>query len=168
MQIKDLIPWGSRGRGLAKTGEDSPFLALQRDINRVFEDFWKRFDLTAPFGGNGQLNAFGPRADIAESDKEVEITVELPGMDENDIEVALSDDILTIKGEKKTDREEDKKGYYLSERSYGSFYRTIALPPGVDTEKADARFKKGVLTVTLPKTPEAQARVKKVEVKSGA
>lgn len=170
MQIRDLIPWGQRGSstgGLAKQEEESPVLSLQRDINRVFDQFWRRFE-TAPF--SGFENVFGggsPRTDIAETDKEIEVSVELPGMDEKDIEVSMTEDTLTIKGEKKGEREEKKKGYYLHERSYGSFYRSIPLPSGVDTDKANAEFKKGVLTVTLPKTPEAQARVKRIEVRSG-
>jgi HSP20 family protein len=83
-----------------------------------------------------------------------------------DIEVSVTDDMLTVKGEKKVERQEEKKGYYLSERSYGAIYRTIPLPPGVDGEKAEASFKNGVLKIRLPQTPEAQARVKRIEVKN--
>ncbi|WP_119458707.1 Hsp20/alpha crystallin family protein [Rhodospirillaceae bacterium SYSU D60014] len=165
MQIRDLIPWGDKGTDLARREDDNPVLALQRDVNRIFENFWKRFD--QPFGtldrGWGMT---GPHADVAETEDKVEVSVELPGLEEKDVDVAVTDDVLTIKGEKRAEREENKKGYYLSERSYGSFYRSIPLPPGVDTDKANAEFKKGVLTVTLPKTPEAQARVKKIEVKA--
>lgn len=168
MQIRDLIPWGRDKDRVPRVSKDSdnPVLALHREINRVFDDFWSRFD--RPFGaGNGFLSLGGPRTDIAESDSDVEITVELPGMDEKDIDLSLTDDVLTIKGEKKAEKEEKKKGYYLSERSYGSFYRSIPLPPGIDTDKAKAEFKKGVLTITLPKSPEAQAKVKKIPVKAG-
>lgn len=84
-----------------------------------------------------------------------------------DIEVTVTDDLLTVKGEKKIERQEEKKGYYLSERSYGAIWRTIPLPPGTDGSKAEASFKNGVLTVRLPQTPEAQARVKHIEVKAG-
>ena len=94
------------------------------------------------------------------------MSIELPGMEMKDIDVTVSDDMLTIKGEKKVERKEDKKGYYLSERSYGAIYRTIPLPPGVDGEKAKASFKNGVLTIKLPQTPEAQAKVKRIEVQS--
>lgn len=167
MQISDLIPWGrDRNEVARQQGDgDNPLLNLQRDINRVFDDFWSRFD--RPVGAsNGLLSVTGPRTDVTETDEAVDVSVELPGMDEKDIDVSLSDDVLTIRGEKKAEREEKKKGYYLAERSYGSFYRSIPLPPGVDSEKAEARFKKGVLTVTLPKTPEAQAKVRKIEVKA--
>lgn len=167
MQISDLIPWGrDRNEVARQQGDgDSPLLNLQRDINRVFDDFWSRFDRSAGVS-NGLLSVTGPRTDVTETDEAVDVSVELPGMDEKDIDVSLSDDVLTIRGEKKAEREEKKKGYYLAERSYGSFYRSIPLPPGVDSEKAEARFKKGVLTVTLPKTPEAQAKVRKIEVKA--
>ncbi|MEW5424063.1 Hsp20/alpha crystallin family protein [Amorphus sp. 3PC139-8] len=167
MQISDLIPWGrDRNEVARQQGDgDNPLLNLQRDINRVFDDFWSRFDRSAGVS-NGLLSVTGPRTDVTETDEAVDVSVELPGMDEKDIDVSLSDDVLTIRGEKKAEREEKKKGYYLAERSYGSFYRSIPLPPGVDSEKAEAQFKKGVLTVTLPKTPEAQAKVRKIEVKA--
>ncbi|RME61612.1 MAG: Hsp20/alpha crystallin family protein [Alphaproteobacteria bacterium] len=167
MQIKDLIPWGRDRRSAVRRGEesDNPLSTLQRDINRVFDDFWSRFD--RPFGAaNGWLGASMPRTDISETDEEVEIAVDLPGLDEKDIEVNLTDDVLTIHGEKKAEKEEKKKGYYLSERSYGAFHRMIPLPPGVDTGKAEASFKRGVLRVSLPKTSEARAKVKRIEVKS--
>ena len=83
-----------------------------------------------------------------------------------DIEVSVTDDMLTVKGEKKVERQEEKKGYYLSERSYGAIYRTIPLPPGVDGEKAEASFRNSVLTIKLPQTPEAQAKVKRIEVQA--
>lgn len=167
MQISDLIPWSRDRKEVARQqGDgDNPLLNLQRDINRVFDDFWSRFDRSAGVS-NGRLSVTGPRTDVTETDEAVDVSVELPGMDEKDIDVSLSDDVLTIRGEKKAEREEKKKGYYLAERSYGSFYRSIPLPPGVDSEKAEAQFKKGILTVTLPKTPEAQAKVRKIEVKA--
>lgn len=168
MHISDLIPWGREKETTPGTGEGreaNPLAVLQRDINNVFEAFWQKVES----GWNGRTNVvgmFGPSTDVAEADKSVEVTVELPGMTEKDIEVSLSGDAMTIRGEKKIEHEEKRKGLYLSERSYGAFYRTIPLPPGVDTEKADARFKNGVLTITLPKTPEAQAKVKRISVKA--
>lgn len=164
MQIKDLIPWNRKETQLAqRTGEEHPLLGLQREMNRVFDSFWSRFD--RPFGGlDGGLGFGTPRTDVVETGKTVEVSVELPGLDEKDIEVSLSDDLLTIKGEKKAEHEHDGKGYYLAERSYGSFYRSVPLPPGVATDDAKAEFKKGVLTVRLPKTAEAQAKTKRIEV----
>lgn len=162
MQIKDLIPWANKAHEPeGKSDEHNPIAALQRDMNNVFENFWNRAgQIDLPWGGKDA------KSDVVETEDHVEASIELPGMDMKDIDVTVSDDMLTIKGEKKVERQEDKKGYYLSERSYGSIYRTIPLPPGVDSEKAKASFKNGVLTVTLPKTPEAQAKVKHIEVKN--
>lgn len=167
MQIRDLIPWGRERKELARHhGDgDNPLLGLQRDINRVFDDFWTRFERSMN-GSNGSVSAAAPRADVTETDEAVEVSIELPGMDEKDIDVSLGDDVVTIRGEKKAEKEEKRKGYFLSERSYGCFYRSIPLPPGVDPNKADATFRKGVLTVTLPKTPEAQEKIRKIEVKA--
>jgi HSP20 family protein len=167
MKIKDLIPW-ARKDDVAHPDHDreNPIAALQREMNQVFEGFWNRFgkgfdDLDWPWG---QSEA---RSDVVQTDNAVEISIELPGMTMEDIEVSVTDDMLTVKGEKKVERQEEKKGYYLSERSYGAIWRTIPLPPGVDGEKAEASFRNGVLTVRLPQTPEAQARVKHIEVKAG-
>ena len=142
-----------------------PFETLHREIDQLFEDsdrdFW-RF----PFRP-GQLSwGAAPAVDIAESDKAYEITAELAGMDEKNIEVKLVNGGLTIKGEKQEEKEEKEKGYYLHERQFGSFERCFRLPEGVDTDKIEANFKKGVLTVTLPKKPEAQKPQKKIEVKA--
>jgi HSP20 family protein len=165
MQIRDLIPWGNnKGSEIAKRDEENPVFSLQRDVNRIFEDFWKRFD--QPLGAFGRWDAGGPQTDITETESALEVSVELPGIDQKDVDVSLTDSALTIKGEKKSERKESKKGYHLSERSYGSFYRSIPLPSGVDTDKANAEFKNGVLTVSLPKTQEALSRVKKIEVKA--
>lgn len=167
MQIRDLIPWG-RNRETARVEgghDDNPVTHLQRDINRVFEDFWSRFE--RPFGGaNGALTGFGPTTDVSETDEAIEVAIELPGLDEKDVEVSLTDDVLTIRGEKKHESEDRRKGVYISERSWGSFYRMVPLPPGVDADKATADFKRGVLTVTLPKTPEAQSKIKRIDVKA--
>lgn len=167
MQIRDLIPWG-RNREAARVegaNEDNPVTHLQRDINRVFEDFWSRFE--RPFAGtNGALTGFGPTTDVTESDEAIEVAIELPGLSEKEVEVSLTEDVLTIRGEKKHESEDKRKGVYISERSWGSFYRMVPLPPGVDTDKARADFKRGVLTVTLPKTPEAQSKIKRIEVKA--
>jgi HSP20 family protein len=165
MQIKDLIPWARKDQQTeTKSGDVNPLAALQRDMNSVFENFSKRFgqglgSLDWPWGGNEV------KSDVVETDKAIEVSLELPGMEMKDIEVTVNDDMLTVKGEKRIERQEEKKGYYLSERSYGAIYRTIPLPPGVDGEKAEASFKNGVLTIKLPQTPEAQAKVKRIEVK---
>lgn len=168
MQISDLIPWGREKDKTPATDNGrttNPLAVLQRDINNVFEDFWHRVEN----GWNGRSHAvgvFGPSTDVSETQNNVEVTVELPGMTDKDIDISVSGDAMTIRGEKKIEHEEQRKGVYMSERSYGAFYRTIPLPAGVDTEKAEAKFKQGVLTVTLPKTAEAQAKVKRIAVKA--
>jgi len=109
-----------------------------------------------------------PAIDIVEDAKGYRLTAELPGMAEKDVELIVSGDSLTLKGEKKQETERKEKNYSLSERSYGSFERTFTLPEGVDRDKISADFGKGVLTVTLPKTPAAVAEPKKIEVKAAA
>ena len=139
----------------------APFGELQREINEAFEDVWKGFDL-APFKGERRLVDILPTTDVSETDSAIVVTVELPGIDEKDVEVTVSEDRLTIKGEKKAEKEEKEKNYYMMERSYGAFRRAVALPDEADAEKADATFDKGVLTVTIPKTEKAKEAVKKV------
>lgn len=161
MQIKDLIPWARKDHAPDPKSEDhNPITTLQQEMNRVFDGFKSRLGEVDWPWGNGEA-----KSDVVETEDTVEVSIELPGMDMKDIEVSVRDDMLTVKGEKKIERQEEKKGYYLSERSYGAIYRTIPLPPGVDGEKAEASFKNGVLTIKLPQTPEAKAKVKQIEVK---
>jgi HSP20 family protein len=116
--------------------------------------------------GDTSFGAAVPAVDITEDDKGYRIAAELPGMSEKDIDVSISGDMLTIKGEKRQEREEKEKNRYLSERSYGMFQRSFPLPEGVDRDKISADFSKGVLTLTLPKTADAQKQQKKIEVKA--
>jgi HSP20 family protein len=108
-----------------------------------------------------------PAVDVTEADGGYEVTAELPGMDEKNIEVKLANRTLTIKGEKRDEKEETKKDYYMRERNFGSFQRSFTLPEGVDIDKIEASFKKGVLTVTVPKTAEAKKAEKKIAVTAG-
>ena len=153
-------------------------LSLRDEIDRMFDEIWsggmlspfrrRRRGLTEPFRGTPLAWGAGmPAVDVIDKEKEVQVRAELPGMDEKDIDVRLSDDTLTIRGEKKEEREEREEGgsYYVSERRYGSFQRSFRIPEGIDRDKVDAKFQKGVLTITLPKTPEAQQKAKKIEVK---
>ncbi len=153
-----------------------PFDTLRDEVNRLFDDFggslWRSplrrtlSDLDTLWKHNGGAFA-APAVDVAEKDNAYEITAELPGLDEKNIEVSLANGGLTIKGEKKEEKEEKRKDYYLKERHYGSFERSFTLPDGVDTDKIDASFSKGVLTVKLPKKPEAIKPEKKIAVKAG-
>ncbi|HZT19832.1 MAG TPA: Hsp20/alpha crystallin family protein [Dongiaceae bacterium] len=150
----------------------SPFESLRTEIDRLFDDFG-RF----PFGfgrsggalepfwrSAGQGGATMPAVDVVEKENAYEISAELPGLDEKNVEVKVADDVLTISGEKKEEKEEKEKGYYRSERRFGSFQRSFELPPGVDQNKIEASFQKGVLTVTLPKSSDAQKREKKIAI----
>ena len=161
MNIKSLIPVG-RQREVARA--DNPFFSLQREIDRLFDDFTRGFPSFDTFGGS--LNKMLPTMDVSETDKEIEITAELPGLEEKDVQVNLADNILTIRGEKKAQKEEKDKDYRLVERSYGSFERSLELPPNVDADAIKATIKKGVLKVVVPKPAPAQS--KKVEVKAAA
>jgi HSP20 family protein len=152
-----------------------PFEGLRREVDRLFDDFdggfWRSpFRRSAvdvePFWQTETALGSVPAVDVTETDKAYEITAELPGMDEKDMEVKFANGVLTIKGEKQDEKEEKKQDYYLRERSFGSFQRTFQVPDGVDTGKIDASFKKGVLTVTLPKSTEAQKAEKKIAVKA--
>ncbi|MGZ5901411.1 MAG: Hsp20/alpha crystallin family protein [Reyranella sp.] len=150
-----------------------PFEGFRREVERLFEDFdrgvWRSplraLSAVEPFWRREFAVGESPAVDITEGDKAYEVTAELPGMDEKNIEVKVANGNLTIKGEKNAEKEEKKKDYYLRERTFGSFERSFSLPQGVDKEKIEASFKKGVLTITLPKTPDAQKAEKKIEVK---
>jgi HSP20 family protein len=148
----------------ARREEYRPFGLLRQEMNRLFDNFFGGFEIE-PFTG-GRLAAFSPSVDIKESDKEIRVSAELPGMDDKDVNVLLSKGSLTITGEKKEEKEDKGKDYYRMERSYGSFSRTIPLPAEVDTDKVKADFKKGLLTVTLPKTAQAIKQTKKIAVKT--
>lgn len=151
----------------SQTGPLEPWRSLRGEMDRMFDRFSRGFgfpSLERFWPSDAELTA--PAVDMTEDDKAYKVTAELPGMDEKDIEVAVSGGALVIKGEKKEEKEEKNKNYYLAERSYGSFQRSFSLPEGVDQDKIAANFAKGVLTVTLPKTADAQKAQKKIEVKA--
>lgn len=170
-------PPKSEDSKLAERIVQHPLLSLREEVDRLFDDFFSGFSL-GPFGRRAfemepfrrlesKISTFGgvlPRMDISESDTEFVLTAELPGLDEKDIEVELSDGVLTIEGEKKEKKEEKKKDYHLMERHYGSIRRSYRVPVEVNEDKVSASFDRGVLTVTMPKaTPRKKA--KKVPIK---
>jgi len=147
--MNTLIPWKWAKKSVPVKREDSlaennTLFSLQQDMNRIFENFFETFD-TMPFAlsGNASEKLFQPRVDLSENPKELKITVELPGLSESDLDVSIANDALTIKGEKREEKEEDTNGYYRMERHYGSFHRTVPFPCGVDTDSAEATFKNG-------------------------
>jgi len=151
-----------------------PFESLHQEIDRLFDDFGLGFRwpsgrslfATQPLFRREMTWPKMPAVDIVESEKAYEITADLPGMDEKNIEVKVTDGVLTMKGEKREEKEEKQKDYYLQERSFGSFQRSFELPESVDLDKIEASFKKGVLIVKLPKKAEVQKPAKKIEVKA--
>jgi HSP20 family protein len=153
-----------------------PFASLRQEVDRLEDfnrDFWgspfhrSLFD-TEPLRQRELSWATTPVVDVTESEKAYEIAAELPGMDEKNIEVKVVNGGLTIKGEKQEEKEENERDYHLQERRFGSFERYFRLPDSVDKDKIEATFKKGLLTVTLPKSTEAQKAEKKIEVKPAA
>jgi HSP20 family protein len=147
-------------------GRRDPFATLQQEIDRLFESFPRGMPELASTAW--KTETFAPRIEVADEKDGLKVTAELPGIDEKDIECTLDEGVLTIRGEKNVEKkEEDKaKGYYLAERAYGSFYRSIPLPYQVDRDKVEAGFDKGVLTIRLPKAAEAKSVERKIAIKS--
>lgn len=158
MAIRDLVPW-RRSVGNHKAIADSPLMSLQQEMNEVFDRFFEGFGLE-PFdwnwnGGNGLMR---PRVDVAETDDEIVVTAELPGVDEKDIEVSVEDHALTLSGERREEKESRERGYHRREQMYGAFRRTIPLPTGADPDRVSATFKRGVLTVSIGKAESGKRR----------
>jgi HSP20 family protein len=152
--------FGRRG-GLSSFGND-PFSTMRREMDRLFDEF------RGVRGGLYEDQAgFAPAVNVKQTDKGVEVTAELPGIDEKNVEVSLADNALTIRGEKKAEKEDKGEGWFVSERSFGSFMRTIPLPVEIDEDKVTAQFRNGVLTVTLPAAADAERKARKIEVKKG-
>jgi HSP20 family protein len=161
MALRDLIPWndnGSRNMAAHRAHEGNPLLTMHREMNRLFDDVFRGFDL-GPLGSSSPMS--WPTIELDETDKEVRVVAELPGLEEKDVDVELANGVLTISGEKKSETED--KEHLFSERYYGRFERRIPVEE-VDQDKVAASFKNGVLTVTLPKSPSAQQKVKRIAI----
>jgi HSP20 family protein len=157
----------------AQTSLPDTWQSFRSEMDRLFDRFSRGFGLPSlrrmfdvEPAWRSSLSFSTPAIDMSEDEKAYKITAELPGMDANDIDVSVTGDMLVLKGEKRQEKEETDKNYHFSERSYGSFQRSFELPASVDRDKIAADFSKGVLSLTLPKTPEAQQQAKKIEVKS--
>jgi HSP20 family protein len=167
MNMRDLIPWGRNQQTTPSRyrEEGDPFMTLHREMNRLFDDVFRTFDV-APLGtlsGVGRMAGW-PSVEVIENDKDVRICAELPGLDDKDVEVLMGDGVLTIRGEKKSEVEDKERAF--SERTYGRFERRIPLAWDVEEDKIDASFKNGVLTVTMPKSAHASSHVKRITVNS--
>ncbi|NPD14937.1 Hsp20/alpha crystallin family protein [Xinfangfangia sp. D13-10-4-6] len=185
MSVRDLIPqswtrnlpwWRSREsqqpaqwRESTPAREESgdPFVSFHREVDRLFDDFFRSFGIRLPsFSGNGAgwatpaWGATWPSVEIAETDTAIRVTAELPGLEEKDVEVLFEDGLLTLRGEKSSTTEDRER--HFSERVYGRFERHIPLPPGIDENAIEAGFRNGVLTVTLPRTEASRAQVRRI------
>lgn len=164
MNMRELLPWSRRGSAVpsAFRDEQNPFLALHREMNRLFDEAFHGLDHpTSPFGSSF-WGAGWPNVEIAETEKEIQVTAEVPGLEEKDVEILLEDGVLTLKGEKRTEsRDKDNQ---FSECFYGHFERRLPLSAEVAEDRVSASFKNGLLRVTLPKTERAQSKVRRIEI----
>lgn len=161
MTFRDLMPFGKKDVSITRE-EHSPLYRLRKEMDSLFDDFFRGFDLEPSF--EHRIGSFNPTVDVSENDKEIKVTAELPGIEEKEIDVTLNRNTITIKGEKKEEKEDTGKDYYRMERSYGSFSRSIPLPSEIELDKASAKFKKGVLTIKIPKTAKAIEEKKKIPI----
>lgn len=187
MEIKKWMPWNWFEKEEKDTGKTVPVrredsqdqgvafpIALQnfhREVDRIFDQAFRGFGLSQPWldgvlwprMADGMLK---PTLDLSATDKEYTIAVEIPGVDEKDVKLEIANDILTIRGEKKHEKEEKDKNFYRVERSYGSFQRVLSLPEDADQEAVKATFKRGILTISMPRKAMPQADVRKIEIKN--
>lgn len=163
MSIRDIMPWGS-ARRVPTLRDEHPFTTLQREMNNLFADMTSGFPTV--FGGSEGGN-FLPKVDVVDHEGSIEVTAELPGIAEKDIQLHISDNTLVLRGEKKQEeKRSEAKGRAYVERHYGSFERVIPLSAEVDEDKVDASFKNGVLSITLPKASPEQKGARKISVRT--
>lgn len=172
--VSSLIPWKKRKNNeveVLRPRYEDPTYDLTRGMSDMMEHVMRRFDsefgLTPWFRDETTFGPMMPDVDIAETDDDVTVSADLPGLDEKDIKVTLDGDTLTLRGERKHEREEKHKNYYRSERSYGTFVRSVALPEGIDRDNVKATFKKGVLNVRIAKLPGTKTSRRHIPVEAG-
>jgi HSP20 family protein len=168
MNMRDLIPWGRNAQTTPSPHreEGDPFMTLHREMNRLFDDVFRGFDI-APFGSFGGMGRMAgwPSVEVIDTDKDIRVSAELPGLEEKDVEVLMSDGVLTIRGEKRSEVEDKDRAF--SERTYGRFERRIPLGWDVEEDKVNALFRNGVLTVTMPKSAKAAAKARRIAINGG-
>ncbi len=159
-----LIPRG-RPSVVGRGRDDDPFALMRREMDRVFDDFMRGFGTPAASLPEGVIS---PRVNVVENEKGLEVTAELPGVDQRDIELDLSEGILTLKAEHKKEKEEGGEGerYHVVERAYGTYMRRFAIPFEPDQDRVEASFDNGVLKISIPRSPEAEKQTRKIEIKS--
>ena len=161
MNVRDLIPWrrsASQAPTVYRDEVASPFLTLHREMNRLFDETFRHLEMPSLFG---RMPTW-PSVEVSETDKELRVTADVPGLDEKEVEVLLSNGVLTMRGEKKTETEDKERQF--SERFYGRFERQIPLGCEIEEDKIEASFKNGVLSVTLPKSETARANTKRIAI----
>ncbi len=167
MALRDLIPRRHSARPLTVRREEvSPFAALHEEMDRLFDDFYRAFEGWPWARLAPATEGYMPQVDVSEDDDHVVVTAELPGLEEKEIDISVAGDTLTLKGEKREERETKSKDYVRTERTFGAFRRTIQLPCEVEDKGASATYKRGVLTVTLPKSERARKERHHIEVKA--
>jgi HSP20 family protein len=161
MALRDLITWGRDQPSVPsrRAEEVSPFLTLHREMNRLFDDVFNSFGNTSSL--LGRMPAW-PSIEVVQSDKDIRVSAELPGLDEKDVEVLVDDGVLTIRGEKRSETQDKERRF--TERTYGRFERVIPLPFAVEEDKAEASFNNGVLTVALPRSAQAEDKAKRIAI----
>ncbi|MBA4091013.1 MAG: heat-shock protein [Sphingobium sp.] len=170
MAIRDLIPWSRQENrppvpvSAERDRGDHPLLSLHRDVNRLFDDVFRGFGVASTGGFSSSLA--WPNLELGETDIEVRITAELPGLNEKDVDITVEEGVLTLRGEKKAEVEDKDRGY--TERSYGRFERRISLPRGIERDKATATFRNGVLTITLPKSEAMDENLRHIPINAQA
>jgi HSP20 family protein len=167
MDFKSLVPWREKSQSPASRNDYfDPFVSFRREVDRMFDDFFNSFGGRGlrPMAGGWQ--GVNPVIDLDETDKELVVTAELPGLDQKDFEVMLAGDVLTIRGEKKAEHEQRDGDAYYMERRFGSFSRSVRLPFEVKDEQLDAKYDRGVLTIRVPKPAGSQKNVRRIEVRS--
>ena len=167
VDFKALVPWRDKSQTPALREEYSdPFLSFRREVVEHAIDFFSGFGRRAVGSSFGSWGTPSPSMDVAENDKEIVVTAEMPGLDEKDFELTVSGDLLTLKGEKKAAHEHRNGDAYYMERRFGSFSRSVPLPFEVKDENVEARYEKGVLTIRVPKPADMQRQARRIEVRT--
>ena len=167
MLLTHLVPWRGPSSELeVRNGFRDPFSALSHRMERLFGDFFDDFGLETSSSLDHRTGGFSPSLDVSQTDKEITVSVEVPGIEPKDIELSLTKDYLTINGHKKEQSRDESKHYHRLERCYGSFRRVVPLGYPVDQDKVEAEFNNGILTITLPKAPDAVSEHKRIEIKT--
>jgi HSP20 family protein len=165
--MQSIVPFIG-GQRIASHRPADPLQAFRTEMDRVFNDFFTGFGasgLALIQSGGLPVPVVTPQIDVSETNRDIQIKADVPGLEENEVEVFVIDDVLTLRGEKKAEREEKQRGYRLVERASGAFSRVLRLPFNIDPAQVQAEFKNGVLTITIPKPREAPEKIHKIEVK---